>query len=42
MKVLVIDDQPLLRDMLAEFLELLGHKADLAADAPRGWRASGE
>ena len=30
-KVLVIDDQPLLRDVLAEFVELLGHEADLAA-----------
>ena len=36
MKVLVIDDQPLLRDVLAEFLELLGHEADLAADGPEG------
>ena len=36
MKVLVIDDQPLLRDLLAAFLELLGHEADLAADAREG------
>ena len=36
MKVLVIDDQPLLRDVLAEFLELLGHEADLAADGSEG------
>ena len=35
-KVLVIDDQPLLRDVLAEFLELLGHEADLAADGRKG------
>jgi len=35
-KVLVIDDQPMLRDLLAEFLELLGHEADLAADGPEG------
>ena len=35
-KVLVIDDQPLLRDVLAEFLELLGHEADLAADGREG------
>ena len=35
-KVLVIDDEPLLRDVLAEFLELLGHEADLAADARDG------
>ena len=34
MKVLVIDDQPLLRGLLAEVLELLGHEADLAADGP--------
>ena len=36
MKVLVIDDQPLLRDVLAEFLEVLGHAADLAADGYEG------
>jgi CheY-like chemotaxis protein len=36
MKVLVIDDQPLLRDVLAEFLELLGHESDLAADGREG------
>jgi CheY-like chemotaxis protein len=36
LKVLVIDDQPLLRDLLAAFLELLGHEADLAADAREG------
>ena len=36
MKVLVIDDQPLLRDLLAEFLEVLGHAADLAADGQEG------
>ena len=36
MKVLVIDDQPLLRDLLAEFLEVLGHAADLAADGHEG------
>jgi two-component system capsular synthesis sensor histidine kinase RcsC len=35
-KVLVIDDQPLLRDVFAEFLELLGHEADLAADGREG------
>jgi two-component system, NarL family, capsular synthesis sensor histidine kinase RcsC len=34
MRVLVIDDQPLLRDLLAEFLELLGHTSDLVADGP--------
>jgi CheY-like chemotaxis protein len=36
LKVLVIDDQPLLRDMFAEFLELLGHESDLAADGREG------
>ena len=36
MKVLVIDDQPLLRDLLAEFLELMGHEADLVADGSEG------
>jgi CheY-like chemotaxis protein len=35
-KVLVIDDQPLLRDVFAEFLELLGHEAELAADGREG------
>ena len=35
-KVLVIDDEPLLRDLLGEFLELLGHEADLAADGHEG------
>jgi CheY-like chemotaxis protein len=31
MNVLVIDDERLLRDLLGEFLELLGHESDLAA-----------
>jgi two-component system, chemotaxis family, sensor kinase CheA len=35
-KVLVIDDEPLVRDLVAEFLELLGHEADLAADGHEG------
>ena len=35
-KVLVIDDEPLLRDLLGELLELLGHEADLAADGHEG------
>jgi len=35
-KVLVIDDDPLLRDLLAEFLELLGHESEIAADGPEG------
>jgi CheY-like chemotaxis protein len=34
--VLVIDDQPLFRDVLSEFLEVLGHEADLAADGREG------
>jgi CheY-like chemotaxis protein len=34
--VLVIDDQPPLRDLFAEFLALLGHSADLAADGHEG------
>ena len=36
MKVLVIDDQPPLRDLFAAFLELLGHEVDLAADGREG------
>ena len=36
LKVLVIDDQPPLRDLFAAFLELLGHEADLAADGRDG------
>ena len=36
MKVLVIDDQPVLRDLLAQFLELLGHESDVVADGPEG------
>ena len=36
MKVLVIDDQPLLRDVLTEFLEVLGHEADLVMDVHEG------
>jgi CheY-like chemotaxis protein len=35
-KVLVIDDEPLLRDLLVEFLALLGHESDLAADGREG------
>jgi CheY-like chemotaxis protein len=35
-KVLVIDDQAPLWDLFAEFLELLGHEADLAADGHEG------
>jgi CheY-like chemotaxis protein len=36
MKVLVIDDEPLIRDIYAEFLELLGHESDVAADGREG------
>jgi CheY-like chemotaxis protein len=36
MKVLVIDDEPLIRDIYAEFLALLGHESDVAADGPEG------
>ena len=36
MKVLVIEDEPLIRDIYAEFLELLGHEADVAADGREG------
>ena len=36
MKVLVIDDEPLIRDIYAEFLELLGHEADVVVDVHEG------
>ena len=36
MKVLVIEDEPLIRDIYAEFLELLGHEADVAGDGREG------
>ena len=36
MKVLVIEDEPLIRDIYAEFLELLGHEADLVVDVHEG------
>jgi CheY-like chemotaxis protein len=36
LKVLVIDDQAPLRDLFGEFLELLGHEPDLAADGHEG------
>jgi len=32
MKVLVIEDEPSIREIYADFLELLGHEADLVAD----------
>ena len=36
MKVLVIDDEPLIRDIYAEFLALLGHEAELVVDVHEG------
>ncbi len=36
MKVLVIEDEPLIRDIYAEFVALLGHEADLTADGREG------
>ena len=36
MKVLVIEDEPLIRDIYSEFLELLGHEADVVADVHEG------
>ena len=36
MKVLVIEDEPLIRDIYAEFLDLLGHEADVAGDGREG------
>ena len=36
MKVLVIEDEPQIRDIFAEFVELLGHEADVAADGREG------
>jgi two-component system, NarL family, capsular synthesis sensor histidine kinase RcsC len=35
-KVLVIEDEPLIRDIYAEFLTLLGHEADVTADGRDG------
>ena len=32
MKALVIDDEPLIRELLVEFLKILGHEADAAVD----------
>ena len=40
MKVLVIEDEPLIRDIYSEFLELLGHEADVAVDGREGLRRS--
>jgi two-component system, NarL family, capsular synthesis sensor histidine kinase RcsC len=36
MKVLVIEDEPLIRDIYAEFLALLGHEADVTANGRDG------
>jgi CheY-like chemotaxis protein len=36
MKVLVIEDEPLIRDIYSEFLELLGYEADVAVDGREG------
>ena len=36
MKVLVIEDEPQIRDIFAEFVELLGHEADVAVDGRDG------
>ena len=36
LKVLVIEDQALLRDVFADFLEVLGYESDLAADGHEG------
>jgi CheY-like chemotaxis protein len=36
MKVLVIEDEPLIRDIYSEFLELLGHEADAVVDGHEG------
>ena len=36
MKVLVIEDEPLIRDIYSEFLELLGHEADVVVDVHEG------
>jgi CheY-like chemotaxis protein len=35
-KVLVSEDEPLIRDIFAEFLELLGHAVELAVDGHDG------
>jgi two-component system phosphate regulon response regulator PhoB len=36
MKVLVIEDEPLIRDIYAAFLAQLGHEADVTADGREG------
>ena len=36
MKALVIEDEPAIRDIFTQFLELLGHEVDVAADGREG------
>ena len=36
MKVLVIEDEPQIREIFAEYLELLGHEVDVAVDGRDG------
>ena len=36
MKILVIEDEPRIRDIFAEFVELLGHEAEMAVDGRDG------
>jgi DNA-binding response OmpR family regulator len=36
MKVLIIDDDPQIRDIFAQFVEMLGHEADVAVDGREG------
>jgi len=36
MKVLVIEDEPQIRDIFVEFVELLGHEAEVAVDGRDG------
>ena len=36
MKILVIEDEPLIRDIFVEFVELLGYEADAAVDGRDG------
>ena len=36
MKALVIDDEPLIRELFVEFLEVLGYEADAAVDGYEG------
>ena len=36
MKALVIDDEPLIRELFVEFLQILGYEADAAVDGHEG------